>query len=165
MKNRNCTHCDRPLPHQHIGGLCPLCQEEALEKTAGSSPLHYNIEDITGILGFTNEEQARRLSRAGKIPGRVPLVREHLFFKETVDRWIANSQVLPRTPTNPLQEEAKKRCENSDHEWLLDEKFDGIAYSSEDDTMQQSEPVISPGYKRTCYFCGYSMFVASLYNF
>jgi hypothetical protein len=154
------------LPPHHIGKLCPVCQEKALEKTTGTSPLHYNIKDLTAILGLTNEEQTRRLARKkDKIPGRVPLVREHLFYKETIDKWIQQRQIIPKEPTSPLQEEAKKRCENKDHDWLSDERFDGIAYSSEDDTIQQSEHVVSVGYKRTCYFCGYSTFVANLYNF
>ena len=162
---RKCAGCARLLPPHCIGRLCPLCQEKASKTSSGTSHRYYNIRDLTEILGLTNEEQTRRLSRAGKIPGRVPVVKEHLFFKETIDDWIRRSQVIPKTPSNPLQEEAWKRCKNNDHEWLFDEKFDGIAYSSEDDAKQQSERVVSPGYNRTCYFCGYSTFVASLYNF
>jgi len=93
------------------------------------------------------------------------LIKRHLFVKEIVDSWIKQDQPIPRMPTTPLQEEAKALCENDDHDWLSDERFNGIAYSSRDDTRQQSETVISVGYTRTCYFCGYTTFVASLYNY
>ena len=115
------------------------------------------------ILGLTSEEHARRLSRQGKIPGRVPLVKEHLFFRETVDEWISEGQFNPKQPTNPLQEEAKSKCDLEEHDWLFDEKFDGIAYSSEDAAKQPPGPGTSFaaifGQNRTCYFCGYSTFV------
>ena len=130
----------------------------------GTASLHYNIADLTALLGLTNEEQTRRLSRQGKIPGRVPLVREHLFFKQVIDNWIQNQNPI-KAPTSPLQEEARKRCVNKDHDWLFDGRFDGIAYSSEDATKQQSKEVVAVGFQRTCYFCGYSMFVSSMYNF
>ncbi len=165
MAKQQCSSCHRILPPHHIGRLCPVCQEKTCAKTTGTSPLHYNIRDLTAILGLTNEEQTRRLARADMIPGRVPLVKQHLFFKEAIDKWISQNQTIPKVPTSPLQEEARKRCENNDHDWLFDEKFDGIACSSEGATKQQSENVVSVGFQRTCYFCGYSMFVSSLYNY
>jgi hypothetical protein len=165
MARQQCIGCGNILPRHHLGRLCINCQEKALKKTNGTCSLHYNISDLTEILGLTNEEQTRRLSRAGKIPGRVPIVKRHLFFKGIIDDWIKKNQIFPIFPTNPLQEEAKSRCDHKDHDWLYDERFDGIAYSSEDAAKQQSENVISTGHKRTCYFCGYSTFVSSLYNF
>ena len=118
------------------------------------------------ICAIDNEESMRRLSRNGKIPGRVPVGREVKHFRETVDKWIRENQVIPRQPTNPLQEEAKKRCEKNDHDWLLDERFEGIAYQVEKDIPQSGMEVLKTGYRyrRVCYFCGYSTTVANFPN-
>jgi len=120
---------------------------------------------MADLLGLTSEEQVRRLSRNGKIPGRVPGIKQHLFARPIVNPWLKQNQTLPKIPTNPLQEEARARCGNKDHDWLSDERFSGLAYSSEDAAKQQSEKVISVGHDRTCYFCGYSTFVSTMYNY
>ena len=164
MTKRQCIECDNPIPLRYIGRRCPKCLVAALESTTSTYADHYTVRDMADLLGLTSEEQVRRLSRDRKIPGRVPGW-QHLFVQSIVNAWIKQNQTLPKVPSNPLQEEAKKRCENKDHEWLFDERFDGTAYSSEDEAIQQSENVTSVGYKRTCYFCGYSTFVASLYNY
>jgi len=165
MVNRQCINCKKELLPQHVGRLCYDCQIKVIDTIGGTSLLHYNIRDLMEIFSITSEEYMRRLSRTGKIPGRVPLVREHLYFRETVNGWIKQHQIIPMVPTSPLQEEAKQRCENDDHDWLFDERFDGIAYTSEDAAKEQSGKVTSTGSNRTCYFCGYSTFISSMYNY
>ncbi len=158
--------CGNPIPPQYMGRRCPKCLTAALESKTSTSADHYNSRDIADLMGLTSEEQVRRLSRAGKIPGRVPGIKQHLFVQPVINQWIKQNQILPKVPTNPLQEEAKKRCENKDHDWLFDEKFNGIAYRTYDDLPQQGEEVLKVGhkYRRSCYFCGYSITVAVFPN-
>jgi len=161
MPTGYCTDCGNKLPPHNIGRCCPLCQEAAEEKHIAISPDYYTVRDMMEILNFKSEEQVRRLSRKGAIPGRVPRIREHLFVKKTVDKWIAEGQPISRIPTSPLQEEAKERCQKGDHRWLADEKFNGIGYRSEETTVWQTQFTIMAGYKRTCYFCGRSEFITA----
>jgi len=119
----------------------------------------YNVRDMADILDLTSEEQVRRLSRDGKIPGRVPGIKQHLFVQSIVNLWLKQNQIFPKIPTNPLQKEAKSKCNNEDHSWLTDERFNGIAYSSEPTTIKQTEYTVLAGYNRTCYFCKYSTFI------
>ncbi|GAG18682.1 unnamed protein product [marine sediment metagenome] len=165
MLKRQCIECDNPIPLHYIGRRCSECLIAALESTTYTSPDPYNVRDMADILNLTSEEQVRRLSREGKIPGRIPGIKQHLFIQPIVNKWLKQNQTLPKIPTNPLQAEAKARCDNKDHDWLYDERFNGIAYISEEGAKQQSEKVISTGHDRTCYFCGYSTFVSSMHNY
>ena len=102
-----CRDCGIHLPPHNIGTRCPRCQEKGLAKTSGTSPLHYNTKDIMEMLGLTSQEQVRRHSRDRKIPGRVPLVQEHLCYQETVDEWIRQHQIIPKQyPTILKQRQA-----------------------------------------------------------
>lgn len=165
MEKKHCTGCGNILPSNHIGRLCPICQEKALEKTPGTSLDYYNIRDMAAMLDLS-EGHVRRLSRDGNVlPGRIRGIKQHLWPKEIVDEWIKQGQVFPKIPTSPLQEEAKERCERKDHGWLYEDRFDGIAYSSKEAAKQQSERVTVTGHNRICYFCGYSVFVSSMIGF
>ena len=48
----------------------------------------------------------------------------------------------------------KELCIKNDHSWLLDDKFDGLAYKTET-TSKRGKYVITVKYKRKCYFCPY----------
>jgi len=111
------------------------------------------------LLGIDSEEQVRRLSKKGKIPCRVPGVTRHRFFRACIDEWLRQYQVAPKTPTSPLQKEAWERCHNNDHDWLAEDRFDGIAYSSEEAATEISQHVISTGYNRTCCSCKKTFFI------
>ena len=52
---------------------------------------------------------------ADRIPGGVPLRREHLYFRETVNSWIKQRQVIPEEPTNSLQEDPLLRQYHTFH--------------------------------------------------
>ena len=165
MTEKQCIECDKPIPPHYIGRRCPKCLMAALESTTSTYAGHYDARDMADLMGLASEEQVRRLSRKGKIPGKVPGISRHLFIQPIINKWVMQNQTLPKVPTNPLQEEARARCDKKDHDWLSEERFSGIAYISEDAAKEQSGKVPSTGSNRTCYFCGYSTFISSMYNY
>jgi len=90
-----CSDCGNRLPPNHGGQCCPLCQEKVNEKHEGLSQNFYGAQDMMAIFDFMSEEQVRRLSRQGKIPGRVSGIRKHRFVRKIVDKWIEGSQPMP----------------------------------------------------------------------
>jgi hypothetical protein len=91
MKNpgtRLCRHCGDSLSSGNPTTICFACQEKKRGTLAGDNTLHYDVQDMMVILGLDSPEQVRRLGRAGRIPGRVPAVRTHLYIKQIVDTWI-----------------------------------------------------------------------------
>jgi len=167
MNERLCRSCGAPIPLQYTGRLCAGCLIDAVESKSGTNATHYTIKDMTDLLGYTSEEYVRRLSREGKIPGRVPGTKRHIFFQSIINQWLKQNQTLPGIPASPLQEEAKERCDHNDHDWLYDETFDGVAYRTYDDVTQGWEEVLKVGYRkrRSCFFCGYSITISNLANY
>jgi hypothetical protein len=91
--SRKCQVCGAQLNSYNPGVLCSPCQEknkEKLQEKLSNTP-HYTLDDMCFLLGYQNRESMRRLARKGRIPGRVPTIRRHLYLKEVVDKWIHNS--------------------------------------------------------------------------
>jgi len=87
---RKCKDCGATLSSHNPGLLCWPCQEkkkEQLQGIIGDTP-HYTVENLCLLLGLGNPESVKRLGRKGKIPGRLPGVRQQLYLREEVDRWI-----------------------------------------------------------------------------
>lgn len=94
---RKCQVCGAQLSSYNPGVLCFPCQEERkkeLQAKLSDTP-YYTLEDLCFLLGLRNPESVKRLARKGKIPGRVPTIRRHLYLKEQVDKWI---QISGRPP-------------------------------------------------------------------
>jgi hypothetical protein len=167
MNSRQCIDCGKPIEVQLIGRRCRKCLNTALESTDYASIDPYTIKDVADIMNLTSDEYVRKLSREKKIPGRIACSgKQHRFFPAIINQWHKQNHILPKVPTNPLQEEAKMRCENKDHDWLMEERFEGIAYQVEKDIPQSGVEVLKTGYRyrRVCYFCGYSTTVADFPN-
>ena len=152
-KERYCKICKRQLNKQNPGSLCIICQDK-VAKTY-SEKQYYDIDDIKHILGLESSEQVKRLGRVGKIPGRIPGIKEHRYLKREIDRWLESdhifSQVSPR-PVGPLQEEAYLLCQQGDHSWMREDRFIGHACTSETsaEIIGHSMPM---QITYTCYFC------------
>jgi len=91
--SRKCQVCGAQLSSYNPGVLCFPCQEKRKKELQGklSDTPYYTLEDLCFLLGLRNPESVKRLARKGKIPGRVPTIRRHLYLKEQVDKWIQNS--------------------------------------------------------------------------
>ncbi len=152
-QEKYCSKCKRPLSKQNPGLLCIICQDK-IAQSQDEEP-YYDVTDMMHILGLYNEESVRRLSRAGKIPGRIPGIKQHLFSKTAIDHWIESDHIYPQispAPVSPLQEEAYKLCQQGDHSWMGEERFQGQAC-----TVVNSAEVVGNAVKMTaiyrCYFC------------
>jgi len=91
---RKCKSCGAKLSLYNRALLCWPCQEkkkEQLEETIGDT-LHYTVENLCFLLGLQNPESVKRRGRKGLIPGRVPGIRQHLYLREEVNRWIKGQQ-------------------------------------------------------------------------
>lgn len=87
--DRKCAQCGAVLSQYNQGKLCFPCQEkrqEELEEKMGDSP-NYDVDDMCFILGL-KPEQVKRLGRKEVIPGRIPVIRQHLYLRASVDQWI-----------------------------------------------------------------------------
>jgi len=155
MTTKYCTNCGNKLPPHNVGQRCPTCQEKAKEKHVSALQDYYTTRDMMEILDLTSEEQVRRLSREGKIPGRVPGIKQHLFVKKIVDKWIEEGQPIPRIPTSPIQEKARAMCRRHDHSWMREEEYEGNSYLRETQ-VDQGEHTIIIGFIHRCYFCDYT---------
>jgi hypothetical protein len=156
---RTCSQCGAQLTRYNPGKLCFPCQEKRKEKMSTDTGPNYNVPQMMVLMGLKSEEQVKRLGREGLIPGRVPLVKEHLYNKEVINEWIKSGGLPLHRPTNPLQQEAYKLCKKKDHGWFSDEKFDGIAYGTET-ISERGKYTINISHRRTCYFCNYSDIVS-----
>jgi len=167
MISRLCIDCGKQIEAQLIGRRCRKCLNTVLESTDYTSIDPYTIKDVADIMNLTSDEYVRKLSREKKIPGRLAIGgNRHLFSPAIINQWHKQNHILPKVPTNPLQEEAKIRCENKDHDWLMEERFEGIAYQIEKDIPQSGTEVLKTGfrYRKICYFCGYDATVANFPN-
>lgn len=156
MSDKYCSRCGFPI-RSPDEDLCTNC----IDKRLNYSEFYYDTWDLHRMIG-KSERTVRIKAHDGKIPGKVPGIKQHLFKKGVIDEWYEAGQPIPKvlkTPTNPLQEEAAARCRKKDHSWLSEPKYDGIAYTSEETTIKQTEYTVLAGYNRTCYFCKYSTFV------
>lgn len=91
---QKCKDCGAILSSYNLGLLCWPCQEkkkEQLQEKIGDTP-HYTVENLCFLLGYANPESVKRLGRKGKIPGRIPGIRQHLYLKEKVDQWVHGEQ-------------------------------------------------------------------------
>lgn len=87
---RKCKSCGATLSLHNPGLLCWPCQEknkEQLQAKIGDTP-HYTVENLCFLLGLAHPESVKRLGRKRKIPGRLPGIRQHLYLRKEVDRWI-----------------------------------------------------------------------------
>jgi hypothetical protein len=153
-KERYCKLCQRELSRQNPGSVCMICQDKITE-TFDDKP-YYDVEDLQRIFGLS-AEQVRRLSRTGRFPGRMPVIKEHHFSKSVIDSWIKSNHSFrgasPRL-VSPLQEEAYQLCQGGDHSWLTDERFLGQACTSKTSSKIKNNMVqLSTTFK--CYFCGH----------
>lgn len=149
---RTCQRCGYTLSRYHIGKHCYTCLK-IISDELDSNELYYDIEDMSVILGISGE-QVKRKGRAGSIPGKLPEIKAHRYSKTVVDEWIASAGQGYHKPANPVQEEAYQQCQNGDHSWFEESKFDGLAYRSE--TVSELEgDLLKVIWKRTCYFCGH----------
>ena len=87
---------------------------------------------------------------AGKQPQSLPFQ-----FKDEVLELVRAVTSQERQPTTPLQEEARKMCQQGDHSWLSDRRFEGHAYTTDDpsELLGESDSI---QYRAKCYFCRYS---------
>ncbi|MFC1871022.1 hypothetical protein ACFLYF_01275 [Chloroflexota bacterium] len=166
MSDNICIRCKINLAVNPDEGLCREC----IDKTVKYSELYYDTKYLARIMGV-GERTTRRRAYAYQIPGTIYDGSRYIFKKNVIDEWDKAGQsvpfipenpitpIIPPAPTNPLQEEAAVRCRKKDHSWLSDPKYDGIAYTSEETTVEQTEYTVLAGYERTCYFCKYSTFV------
>ena len=119
-------------------------------------PDRFSNWDLQRIFGLS-AEQVRRLSRAGRFPGRMPVIKEHHFSKSMIDSWIKSNHSFRSArarPVGPLQEEAYRLCQKGDHSWLTDERFIGQACTSVTSSEIKNNIVwMSTAFK--CYFCGH----------
>jgi hypothetical protein len=91
---RTCKDCGANLSSYNQGLLCWPCQKkkkELLQEQIGDTP-NYTVDNLRIILGLKNPESVKRLGRKGKIPGRIPGVRQHLYRRDKVDLWIKEGQ-------------------------------------------------------------------------
>jgi len=95
---RTCKDCGANLSSYNQGLLCWPCQKkkkELLQEQIGDTP-NYTVDNLRIILGLKNPESVKRLGRKGKIPGRVPGIRQYLYRRDKVDLWIKEGhQQLP----------------------------------------------------------------------
>ena len=122
---RKCKVCGRCLASYNPGQLCWACQEkkkELLEEQIGDTP-HYTVDNLCVVLGFGNPESVRRLGRKGKIPGRIPGIRKHLYYRKTVNDWIRSEGKRFGSSTN-LQQVREAR------DWL--EHYGDLVYLVEE---------------------------------
>lgn len=154
MSERICTKCGRTILEGVSGNLCLKCKLDSSPESSVNS-LHYDVKDMMEILGLESEEQVRRLSRAGKIPGRVPGITKHLFIKKIVDKWIEEGSPILRIPNSPIQEKARAMCKQGDHSWIKEEDYEGNSYSRECQVNTEGDKV-KIGYLHKCYFCDYT---------
>ena len=107
MAERKCTQCGAVLNQSNPGKLCFPCQEKMgreLRDKNFDNP-NYDVEDMCSILSLS-PEQVRRLGRKNVIPGRIPMIKQHLYQKEVVDQWITSGGELPKTDSEitPINE-------------------------------------------------------------
>ena len=78
-----CRLCSSRLSTYNPGKVCSLCQARERNRLVGESSAvpYYTLHDIMSILGLDSEEQARRLGRRGVIPGRLPGIKAHHYYK------------------------------------------------------------------------------------
>ena len=110
---RKCKDCDTILSLYNQGQLCWPCQEEKkeqLQEQIGDTP-HYTVENLCLLLGYANPESVKRLGRKGKIPGKIPEIRKHLYLREDVDQWLCGEQ--QEAPTEAII--AQKPYEETPH--------------------------------------------------
>ncbi|MFC1866333.1 hypothetical protein ACFLYB_06445, partial [Chloroflexota bacterium] len=125
---RHCSLCNLAILHNENIDYCSACMADIIQGITDRTKV-YTFKDMMKLLDLHSEEQVRRHSRQGKIPGRIPIIKQHLFVRTVVDKWIEHGQPTPRAP-NPLQKEARILCNKKDHSWLMDEKYNGVAYFS-----------------------------------
>lgn len=122
---RKCKVCGACLSRYNPGLLCWPCQEkkkELLEEQIGDTP-HYTVDNLRFVLGFRNPESVKRLGRKGKIPGRIPGIKKHLYGRKTVNDWIRSEGQRFGSLTN-LQQVREAR------EWL--EHYGDLVYLVEE---------------------------------
>ena len=104
---RKCKACGARLSERNLALLCWPCQEKrknTIQEEIDDTP-NYTVSNLCMILGYKNPESVKRLGREGKIPGRVPGIRVHLYQKAEVDAWLNKSN--PQKQTNELGEKEK----------------------------------------------------------
>jgi len=134
--------------------LCSPCQAKKLAHISASDDPYYTVEELTHILGLESDESVKRIGRKGKIPGRVPGVRKHLYSKEAVDAWVKSGNRIKTMINSPLQQEAYELCCKGDHAWMMDEKFEGHACKVETFSEIRDNRLMMTS-RRACYFCGH----------
>jgi hypothetical protein len=155
---RYCSKCKRELIPSNPGRLCTVCREK-MSRSLPDEKTYYDVNDLMRLFGLDSEEQVRRLGRAGKIPGRVPAIKRHLYSKESVDNWIQSDYVFinPRLkPIGPLQEEAYRLCQSGDHSWMTEERFLGQACTAQVES-EMVKNKLKQQIRYTCYFCGQTL--------
>jgi len=152
---RICPECGAKLASDNSERLCSPCKEKERDALVSDDKLHYDAQELAVKMGLKSELQVRRRWKKGLIPGRVPVIRKHLYWKEIIDKWISSGRVVERRPTSPAQEKAQRQCSKKDHSWLTDDKLDGIAYET-DTVLDRTSPSSMVLVERKCYFCGYT---------
>ena len=151
---RNCSICGATLSQGNPGTLCSPCQAKKLAHLDASDDPYYTVGELAHILGLESDESIKRLSRKGKIPGRLPGIKKHLYSKEIVDAWIKSNNTVKAMPASPLQQEAYDMCCRGNHGWMSDERFEGHACKLETFSEIKNNRLIMTN-RRTCHFCGH----------
>jgi hypothetical protein len=153
---RKCSMCGTKLSPANPGTVCHDCQTKKVAQLADKDASYYTAEELTYILGLECEESVKRLGRKGKIPGRLPGIKKHLYSKEAVDAWIKSGYIIKKMPASPLQSEAYEMCTGGDHGWMREERFQGHACKVETSASAEIQGNRIPMTCRlTCHFCGH----------
>ena len=89
METRECAMCHKELSPENPGLLCVICQEKVVyDRVPLKNIRKLNIKDMRHILGLDSEEQVKRLGRKGKLPPRVPAIKQWLWEDVVVRDWI-----------------------------------------------------------------------------
>jgi predicted DNA-binding transcriptional regulator AlpA len=85
---RVCRKCGTKLNRYHKGNYCYACQDKRLEEIITDDKDFIDAKEFAHILGLSNVESVRRLGRKGKLPKRIPGIREYRWPRSVVEEWI-----------------------------------------------------------------------------
>ena len=85
-----CSNCKTTYVPKGFGG--DLCIKCTLEQPGEANP-YYEVKDLAKLWKIS-PEQVRRNARKGKIPGRIPGIRQCLWSKSKIDNVVKSEKTI-----------------------------------------------------------------------
>ncbi len=85
---RKCAQCGAVLSQYNPGKLCFSCQEKQLEQQITGDEDMIDAEEFARMLRLKNAASVKRLAQKGKLPLRIPAIKQYRWLKNVVEEWI-----------------------------------------------------------------------------